>query len=68
MAVLDRRLSKLEANQPPPPPMSVEEREKRINELLAKVGSTLEKEIERHGSLGALLDYTRRDLESRKAE
>jgi hypothetical protein len=53
--VLDRRLLKLEANRPPPPPMSREESEQRINELLAKVGSSLAQEIERHGSIGAII-------------
>ena len=35
MVVLDRRLSKLEANQPPPPRRSLEEIEADINQLHA---------------------------------
>lgn len=63
MPVLDRRLVKLEANRPPPPPMSREEREQRINELLAKVGSSLAQEVERHGSIGSIIRSLKGDME-----
>lgn len=65
MAVLDRRLLKLEAQQPPPPPMSREERERRIDELLAKVGSSLAQELERHGSIGAIIRSLKRDMKEK---
>ena len=64
MPVLNRRLSKLEAKQPPPPPMSEEEREARINELLAKCGTTYAQELERHGSLQAMIEHVRKDIEA----
>jgi len=65
MPVLDRRLLKLEALQPPPSPMSREENEKAINELLAKAGSSLAKELERHGSILAIIRFLERDMEER---
>lgn len=65
MPILDRRLLKLEANRPPPPPKSREEGEQRINELLAKVGSSLAQEIERHGSIGGIIRSLKRDMEEK---
>ena len=62
MPVLNRRLSKLEAKQPPP--MSSEEREARIDELLAKCGTTYAQELERHGSLQAMIEHVRKDIEA----
>lgn len=64
MPLLNRRISKLEANQPPRPPMSREEREARIDELLAKCGTTYAHELERHGSLQAMIEHVRKDIEA----
>lgn len=64
MNVINRRLTKLEANQPAPPPMSSEERIARINELLAKCGTTYAEELERHGGLSGLIDHVKKDMEA----
>lgn len=55
MVVLDRRLSKLEANQPPPPRRSLEEIEADINQLLARAGTTLDAEIAKYGSVQGII-------------
>lgn len=63
MVVLDRRLSKLEANQPPPPQRSLEEIEVDINQLLAKVGTTLDAEIAQYGSVQGIIKALKAELQ-----
>ena len=51
MRILEKRLAKLEGNNSPLSHLSIEELDARIDELLAKLGTTREEAIAQHGSL-----------------
>lgn len=56
-----QRLAKLESHQSPPQ-RSREEIDAEINQLLAKVGTTLENEIAKYGSLSQLMNALRPEV------